>query len=74
MPCLFMLLQAPDCKHGLGSKIKIGLCAMDKKVRYNCSRSSSSKALEWLAGSSSDSTQQEAPALSWLCSRMMVWR
>jgi hypothetical protein len=24
--------QAPDCKHGLGSKIKIGLCAMDKKV------------------------------------------
>jgi hypothetical protein len=24
--------QAPDCKHGLGSKIKVGLCAMDKKV------------------------------------------
>jgi hypothetical protein len=26
------LLQAPDCKHGLGSKIKVGVCAMDKKV------------------------------------------
>lgn len=26
------LLQAPDCKHGIASKIKIGLCAMDKKV------------------------------------------
>lgn len=26
-------LQAPDCKHGSTTKIKIGVCAMDKKVR-----------------------------------------
>uniref|UniRef100_A0A383W194 Uncharacterized protein n=1 Tax=Tetradesmus obliquus TaxID=3088 RepID=A0A383W194_TETOB len=33
--------SAPDCKHGLGSKIKIGLCAMDKKVTSSSSSSSS---------------------------------
>jgi hypothetical protein len=42
LPCLPMLLQAPDCKHGLGSKIKIGLCAMDKKVWHSSSSGSSS--------------------------------
>lgn len=26
-------MQAPDCKHGITTKIKIGVCAMDKKVR-----------------------------------------
>eukprot|EP00775_Hariotina_reticulata_P005842 gene5842-6083_t len=25
--------SAPDCKHGIASKIKIGLCAMDKKAQ-----------------------------------------
>jgi hypothetical protein len=27
----FPVLQAPDCKHGIG-KVKVGVCAMDKKV------------------------------------------
>jgi len=31
-----LMLQAPDCKHGTSSKIKIGLCAMDKKVGSRC--------------------------------------
>ena len=27
-----VFVQAPDCKHGVASKIKVGVCAMDKKV------------------------------------------
>jgi hypothetical protein len=50
VPCLFALLQAPDCKHGLRSKIKIGLCAMDKKVRRRRRHSSSSTATELAVG------------------------
>jgi hypothetical protein len=30
--CCTCVLQAPDCKHGAASKIKVGVCAMDKKV------------------------------------------
>lgn len=38
-PPSVLMLQAPDCKHGISSKIKIGLCAMDKKVGNRCCHS-----------------------------------
>ncbi|WIA10709.1 hypothetical protein OEZ85_010886 [Tetradesmus obliquus] len=69
--------SAPDCKHGLGSKIKIGLCAMDKKAQSKpmceiLARLTTGGEFEVI--SFGDKVILEEPVEAWpLCDVMLSW-
>eukprot|EP00879_Flechtneria_rotunda_P025454 GHRR01027052.1.p1 GENE.GHRR01027052.1~~GHRR01027052.1.p1 ORF type:complete len:432 (+),score=120.74 GHRR01027052.1:86-1381(+) len=69
--------SAPDCKHSIASKIKIGLCAMDKKAQSKPMREIISRLLaggEFEVVTFGDKVILEMPVESWpLCDVMLSW-